>query len=105
MNMAERLGRVSVFAGLDEAALGLFVARVQELKVITGSVVVREGDSDHQFYAVDSGAIRICKNFGRPDEVELERLGPGQTFGEMSIVEPLTRSATVHDQHRSLGFP
>ncbi len=93
--MVDRLGRVTVFAGLDEAALGLLAARVRELEVPAGSLVIREGEPGNQFYVVDAGAVRICKNFGRAKEVELARLGPGESFGEMSIVEPLPRSATA----------
>jgi len=93
--MAEKFGRVPVFAGLDEAALGLLATRVRELKLAAGSLAVREGEPGNQFYAIDAGAVRVCKNFGRVDEVELARLGQGQSFGEMSIVEPLTRCATV----------
>jgi CRP-like cAMP-binding protein len=93
--MTERLGRVPVFAGLDEDALGLLAARVRELKLAAGSLVVREGEPGNQFYAIDAGMVRVCKNLGRSDEVELARLGQGESFGEMSIVEPLTRSATV----------
>ncbi len=89
------LEQTTVFAGLDDAAVGLLAARVKELELPPGSLVIREGDPGNQFYVIAAGAMRICKNFGRTDEVELARLGPGQSFGEMSIVEPLPRSATA----------
>ncbi len=84
-----------VFTGLSEAALGLLAARVKELKLAAGALAVREGEPGNRFYVIDAGTVRVCKNFGRADEVELARLGLGQAFGEMSIVEPLVRSATV----------
>jgi CRP-like cAMP-binding protein len=42
-----------------------------------------------------SGSVRICKRFGRTDQVELARLNPGDFFGEMCILETLPRAATV----------
>jgi CRP-like cAMP-binding protein len=86
---------VPVFTGLNDAAFGLLAARVRELKLAAGSLVVREGEPGNHFYVIDSGTVRVCKNLGSADEVELARLGLGQSFGEMSIVEPVARSATV----------
>jgi CRP/FNR family transcriptional regulator, cyclic AMP receptor protein len=90
-----RLGRVSVFAGLNEGAVGFLAGRVQELKLAAGTRVVREGEPGNQFYAIDTGTVRVCKNCGQANELELARLGQGETFGEMSIVEPAARSASV----------
>ena len=89
------LQNVPILAGLDQAALDLLWERALESKAAAGSVIVREGDTGNRFFLVGKGSVRVCKNFGRSDEIELARMGPGDFFGEMCILETLPRSASV----------
>jgi CRP/FNR family transcriptional regulator, cyclic AMP receptor protein len=89
------LQKVPIFAGLNEAALNLLWDRAKEIKASAGEVVVREGETGNRLFLVGEGQVRVCKNFGKPDEVELAILGPSNFFGEMCILETLPRSATV----------
>jgi len=57
-----------------------------------GQCVFREGDSGSEMYVVRSGRIRICTQVG-DTELTLAVLGPGETFGEMALLEQQTRSA------------
>lgn len=93
--MRSLLEKVTILAGLNEAALDLLWANATETRVTGSSVVVREGEPGNRFFLVGEGAVRVCKNFGRPDEVELVRLGAGDFFGEMCILESMPRAATV----------
>src|SRR5436190_22155710 len=89
------LQNVTILAGLDESAIVFLSGRVIEGKAPTGSVIVREGDVGNRFFFVGEGMVRVCKHFDQPDEVELTRLGKGDFFGEMCILETLPRCATV----------
>jgi CRP-like cAMP-binding protein len=89
------LQNVPIFAGLNEAALNLLWERAKEIKTPAGEVVVREGEVGNRLFLVGQGLVRVCKQFGQPDEVELAKLAPGNFFGEMCILETLPRSATV----------
>ena len=93
--MRSLLEKVTILAGLNEAALDLLWANATETRITGSSVVVREGEPGNRFFLVGEGAVRVCKNFGRPDEVELVRLGAGDFFGEMCILESMPRAATV----------
>lgn len=93
--MRSMLQNVPILAGLDEPALNLLWERVMESKAPAGSVIIREGDLGNRFFLVGEGSVRVCKHFGRPNEIELSRLGLGDFFGEMCILETLPRSATV----------
>jgi HlyB family type I secretion system ABC transporter len=60
-----------------------------------GSVIVREGDVADAFYVVVAGSARVVKRGEHGEEVPLNRLGPGDAFGEVALVEGGARTATV----------
>ncbi len=59
-----------------------------------GAVVFEEGDPGSRMYVLQSGEVRIVKRVGTRD-VTLARLGPGEAFGEMALLERQPRSATA----------
>src|SRR5258708_31485395 len=89
------LQNVPIFAGLDEAALDLLWERATESRAPTGSVIVREGELGNRLYVVGHGMVRVCKQLGQANEIELARFGPNDFFGEMCILETLPRCASV----------
>src|SRR5438105_6254068 len=96
------LHNIHILAGLDEDALHLLWERASESKAEAGSIVVREGEAGNRFFLVAEGLVRVCRHFGKPDEIELARFGPGDFFGEMCILETLPRSATVQAVNETL---
>ena len=95
---------VPIFGGLSPEALEVLTSRGKQISDPAGAVILREGESSRTFYLIGEGAVRVCKNFGCPDEVELSRLGRGEFFGEMCILETLPRSATVQTVNDSVFF-
>ena len=89
------LQNVPIFAGLDEKALDLLWENATESKAPTGTLIVREGEAGNRFFLVGEGAVRVCRHFGKANEIELGKINPGDFFGEMCILETLPRSATV----------
>jgi CRP-like cAMP-binding protein len=59
-----------------------------------GAVLCREGDPGHDMFVIQSGRITISKKAGDIEKV-LTSLGPGEFFGEMSILNNNPRSATA----------
>jgi CRP-like cAMP-binding protein len=55
-------------------------------------------------FVIHSGLVRVCKYHGTPDEIELARLGQGEFFGEMCILETLPRAASVVTVEPSLLY-
>jgi CRP-like cAMP-binding protein len=85
---------VPIFAGLEEKALDIFLEHAARMKFPDGGIIAREGESNNSMYLVETGAVRIIKNFESPEAITLTTLGPGEFFGEMCILETLPRIAT-----------
>jgi CRP/FNR family transcriptional regulator, cyclic AMP receptor protein len=91
----DTLRRVPILAGLSDSALRLIAERSEQTMYRPGAVVLREGDSSNRLYIILGGSVRVCKNLGTSDEIELAKLGAGEFFGEMCILDCLPRSASV----------
>jgi CRP/FNR family transcriptional regulator, cyclic AMP receptor protein len=59
-----------------------------------GSVLFQEGDAGHEMFVIRSGEVAISKKV-RDIEKQLSTLGPGEFFGEMSLLTNKPRSATA----------
>ena len=62
--------------------------------VPAGKVVFREGERGEEMYIIEDGEVEIVKLHG-PVERALSTLGPGDFFGEMSLLEGQPRVATA----------
>jgi cAMP-dependent protein kinase regulator len=70
--------------------------RFEGIEVPAGTVVIHEGDQGAGLYVVLSGALEVSALHGSPSSpVLLATLGPGDVFGEISLVTGLPTSATV----------
>ncbi|MBN8527412.1 MAG: cyclic nucleotide-binding domain-containing protein [Planctomycetes bacterium] len=86
----ERLRRYSLFGGLIDAQLDALIGRIRTESVPAGAVLMREGERGDRLYCLVEGEVEVR----RGDRV-LVRLGPGETLGEMEIIDMQPRSATV----------
>ena len=89
------LHRVSVMAGLDDEALRFLSDLAREEQYPAGAVIVGEGEPGNRMYFLVEGRVAVVKHHGSAQPVILARLGPGEFFGEMSLVESVVRSASV----------
>lgn len=61
----------------------------------TGEVIFKQGEFQRTMYEVVTGSVGIVANYGEETERRLASLGPGESFGEMGLVECYPRSATA----------
>jgi MFS family permease len=86
----ERARALALFAPLDGVVLERLAAAFQPLSLPAGSVIIREGEPGERFYLVDRGEVSVLK-----DGAEVARLGPGDYFGEISLLKQVPTTATV----------
>ncbi|HXF81767.1 MAG TPA: cyclic nucleotide-binding domain-containing protein [bacterium] len=84
---------VTLFAGLGPRALGEIADLMEEITFPAGRYIVRQGQVGTGFYLVTSGRARV----ERGDRV-LNTLGPGDFFGELSVLDQSPRIAHVRTE-------
>lgn len=85
---------VPIFAHLDESALSLLMQRSRRKCYEPGAVILREGEEGGEFYLIANGQVSVVKK-GPQGRVELAKLGVGESFGEMCILDNQPRTATI----------
>src|SRR6516164_2610591 len=83
------------FGGLSEASLDLLISMLVERRFDAGATVVAEGEPGRSMYIVHSGELVVSKRGATGRAVHIMGLGPGDFFGEMTLIEAQNRSATV----------
>ncbi len=93
--VASFLEGVRLFNKFTRVALAVFACRLREHRLKAGRVVFHEGERGEAMFVARRGTIVISKTIaGRLDAV-LSRVGPGEVFGEMSLLARLPRSASA----------
>lgn len=87
----ELLRGVPLFSACSGRELARIASLADEIDVPTGKVLTREGDPGREFFVVVEGRARVTVG----DRGRLAPLGPGGSFGEMSLIDQGPRSATV----------
>jgi MFS family permease len=86
----ELLRGISIFRPLPAAILEGLAHAMLPLHVEAGREIVREGEAGDRFYVIASGEVEVVKG----DQVINEE-GPGEFFGEISLLRDVPRTATV----------
>src|SRR5262249_43123762 len=98
------LGGIPIFAGLDESALLGVAEVVQETVAEAGTVIVREGDPGNPMFFVPPGRGGGVKHLPNPNPTFSQAFGPKDFMGEMSIIECVTRSASLRALEKTSLF-
>ncbi len=89
------LVRTPFFGGLDDQALDRVVAMLRATTHQPGAAIFREGASGRSMYVVESGELIAVQAGELGRAVRLMRFGPGDFFGETTLIEMQPRPFTV----------
>lgn len=86
--------QLKLFAGLDEAELGILLSQAKLVEYQRGDYPIREDEDGQHLFVILAGQVRISKRAFGIQKV-LDDLGPGECFGEMALIECRSRSASA----------
>jgi CRP-like cAMP-binding protein len=87
---ADWLGRVQLFQGVDRQGLERIAERCTEVDFPAGYSIVRQGQIGNGLCLLVSGTAEVVRGSD-----ELARLGPGDFFGELAVIDQMPRMASV----------
>lgn len=83
------------FGGLSGGGLDLLVSMLVERRFDAGATIVAEGEPGRSMFVVHAGNLVVSKLGESGRSIRMTDLGPGDFFGEMTLIEMQNRSATV----------
>ena len=87
--------KFALFAELDDRELGAVAAVAKPRRYEKEEVVFHEDESGDVFCLIREGRVKVTMISPEGKEIILSTLGPGDFFGEMSLLDNQPRSATV----------
>jgi CRP-like cAMP-binding protein len=89
------LQRSPLFRGLPGPSLDRIVSLAVQRSFRLGEIIFSQGDPGDALYAVVAGRIRISSGTADGREISLNIMEPGDTFGEIALLDGGTRTATA----------
>jgi len=86
----DQLKAVPLFSLCSKAELRLISDQSMLALIPAGKVLVREKQYGDEFFVVASGEAEVTRN-----GAFVNKLGPGSFFGELALLDPAPRDATV----------
>lgn len=90
----ELLQGMPIFGAIDDDALHFLLEQAREVVVPAGDYFFRENDQAQSMFVLEEGSAEVIKGWQGNDTV-LHRLGAGDCFGEMALMDLFPRSASV----------
>jgi CRP-like cAMP-binding protein len=90
MSHEEFIARVPIFASCTPDEVSAIADVAQDSFFQPGQIIVTQGTPGQAFYMILKGRVEVLR-----DGVSLGGFGPGDLFGEMSLLDQAPRSATI----------
>lgn len=95
-DLLQFLPTIALFGGLETKTLEKIISMLTVKELLPGAEVCKQGDPGRNMFVVRSGEAVVYRDSipgGR--RAKLIRMGPGEFFGEMTLIDIMKRSATV----------
>src|SRR3954451_6668124 len=90
----EELRRAELLQALPDDALGDLAGHARRRRFRAGQVVFNEGDTGASLHVVRRGHLKVVRPT-HDDSLVLDRVEPGQAFGELAVLNSAPRTASV----------
>lgn len=95
------LPAIGTLKHLDERERAKLSEAGHSLRVKRGELIVSQGTRQDSLYILIDGGL-VVSHESRGEEIEIGRVAPGESFGEMAMIDPAKASANVRATSDSL---
>ena len=91
------LAGMDMFRALSNAERETLIESLEERSYAVGKEILKQGDPGEDFFIIKSGSVRVTQTQQGSTRVETikEKLGAGEYFGEMALLNSEPRMATI----------
>ncbi len=93
--LIDQLKETSLFRGMPEEAVATVVQKAIVRRLMVGEVLMRRGEMGDSLFMIYTGWVKIVTEDSRGEELIINKCGPGETLGEVALLDQGPRSATV----------
>ncbi len=94
-DITDLLKKTSLFSGLSDDALSALAQKASTRRLAKDDVLMRKGEAGDSLFLIHEGWVKIVTEDAKGGELIINRCGPGETIGEMALLDRAPRSATV----------
>ena len=102
MSSLTMLRNVPLFAELSDQEIGALADSLAQRTFAKGMIIFHKGSVGQNLYIVESGKVRIFLLSESGQEISVNLYGPGQVFGELTLLDGLPRSAGAVAMERTV---
>ncbi len=102
--IATFLRSVPVFVDLKGSSLEILFEFLEERKWEVGEHICNEGEMGRTLYVIREGEVEVLRRSATGNNQSIVKLGPGECFGEMALVELQPRSATCVVRKKAVTY-
>ena len=94
-DILNQLQKTTIFKNVTDEVLADVAIKASTRKLVKDEVLMRKGETGDSLFMIHDGWVKIVTEDSKGDELILNKCGPGETIGEMALLDGIPRSATV----------
>ena len=84
-----------MFPNAPREVVAMSASRMDTLRFAADATIIAEGAAADRLYVITQGRVVVTRTGADGAEAEINRLGPGDYFGEVGLLTGASRNATV----------
>jgi CRP-like cAMP-binding protein len=89
---------IDIFESLSVSELAAIASIAEVTDTPAGEIIIEEGTFGETMYLIIQGEVSVIKELGKVNEIEIDRIKPGEYCGEMALFEDVERSASIRTE-------
>jgi CRP-like cAMP-binding protein len=89
---------IDIFESLSVSELAAIASIAEVTDTPPGEIIIEEGTFGETMYLIIQGEVSVIKELGKVNEIEIDRIKPGEYCGEMALFEDVERSASIRTE-------